>query len=234
MRLVTGFLISILLFVAPGLSQERSGEQVTSAFAVLTTAVESKNATVGQEVTFRTVADVMVKDVVVIPRGATILAHIIDVRTKEKDQPQAAIAIVIDKAKRADGVEIGLQAIIAAIAAPKDAALSSDPTYGMMHANEPKMSGSGAGDTSRTGDLSSASRSGSTATVATAGLKNAIDDGFVLNENSSGVIGYEGLTMSWGLAVPPPFTVFVTKNKNLKLSAGTQVLLRMAPPHLPQ
>ena len=233
MRL-TVLLISLLLSVAPALSQERSGQQVASAFAVFTTTVESKNATVGQELIFRTVADVIVKDVVVIPRGSTILGHVNDVRTKDKDQLQTAIAIVIDKAKRADGIEIALQAIIAAVAAPTDASLSSDPAYGMMHSNEPRMSGSGAGNTSRTGDLTPASRSGSTAAVATAGLKGPMEDGFVLDENSSGVIGYEGLTLSWGLAAPPPFTVFVSRNKNLKLSAGTQVLLRMAPPRLPQ
>jgi hypothetical protein len=234
MRLFSGLFIWLVLFAGPAISQDRSDQQVTSAFAILTTPVESKNAVIGQELTFRTVADVVVKDVVVIPRGSTILARVSDVRTKDKDQTQSAIAVVIEKAKRADGIEIRLQAIIAAVAAPKDGSLSSDPAYGMMHSNEPRMSGSGAGNTSRTGDLAPASKAAATAAVATAGLKGAMEEGFVLNENSTGVIGYEGLALSWGLAAPPPFTVLVSKNKNFKLSAGSQVLLRMAPPHLPQ
>jgi hypothetical protein len=234
MRLFPGLFISLILFVGPAISQERSGQQVTSAFAILTTSVESKNAVIGQELRFRTVADVVVKDIVMIPRGSTILAHVSDVRTKDKDQTQSAIAIVVEKAKRADGIEIPLQAIIAAVAAPRDGSLSSDPAYGMMHSNEPRMSGSGAGNTSRTGDLTPASKAGATTAVATAGLKGTMEEGFVLNENSTGVIGYEGLALSWGLAAPPPFTILVSKNKNFKLSAGSQVLLRMAPPHLPQ
>lgn len=102
----------------------------------------------------------------------------------------------------------------------------------MMHSNEPKMTGSGAGSAASSGTLSPSSKAGSTAAVATANLKGRMDEPFLLDENSQGAVGYEGLSLSWGLASPPPFTVFACKRKNLKLESGTQMLLRMASPRL--
>ena len=227
-------IVVLLALFAPALAQETNPQKVTSAYAILTTSVDTKSATEGQELTFRVVADLAVKGVVVIPRESTVYARISEVHAKGKEQSQSALAIVIEKARRPDGIEVPLQAIIAAVAAPKDNSLSSDPTYGMLHSNEPKMSGSGAGSASRTGDLTPSSRASATAAVATAGIKGPMEEGFILNENSAGAIGYEGLELSWGLAAPPPFTVFVSKTKSIKLNAGTQILLRMSPPHLPQ
>src|SRR5207247_4129940 len=131
---------------------------------------------------------------------------------------------------RKDGTETRVQAIIAAVAAPKDGSLSSDATYGMMHSNEPKMTGSGsAGSVVGTGTLPPSSKASSTAAVATADLKGRMDEPFLLDENSQGAVGYEGLALSWSFASLPPFTVFATRNKNLALATGTQLLLRMIP-----
>ena len=234
MRSVFSPIMVLLVLLVSVLAQERNPQKVTSAYAILTTSVDTKSATKGQQLTFRIVADLIVKGVAVIPRDSTVYARISDVQVKSKDQPQSALAIVIEKAKRPDGIEVPLQAIIAAVAAPKENLRSSDPTNGMLLSNEPRMSGSGAGNTSRTGDLTASSKASSTAAVATAGIKGPIEEGFLLNESSAGAIGYEGLTLSWGLATPPPFTIFVSKSKNIKLKAGTQVLFRMSPPRLPQ
>ncbi len=234
MHLRISSILLLLAFAISVVGQDASGQKVTSAFAILMTSIESKTATIGQELSLRTVSDVSVKGQVVIPKGSIILAHVSDVQSKSKDQAQTALAIIIEKARKTDGVEIPLEAIIAAIAAPKDNSLTSDPAYGMLHSNEPRMTGAGAGNASRTGDLTASSKAGATSAVATADLKGPMEGGFLLDENSSGAIGYEGLALSWGLAAPPPFTIFVSKNKSIKLSAGTQILLRMAPPRLPQ
>ena len=161
-----------------------------------------------------------------------MLGHITQVITNGENRSRSVMAIVIDKAVRKDGVEIPVQAIIAAVAAPKDGSLSSDPAYGMMHSNEPKMTSSGLGAVVNTGTLPPSSKASSTAAVATADLKGRMDETFLLDENSQGALGYEGLSMSWGLASLPPFTIFVSKSKNLRLETGTQMLLRMVPPRL--
>jgi hypothetical protein len=53
-----------------------------------------------------------------------------------------------------------------------------------------------------------------------------------LRADSSGAIGIEGLELNWVLDKPPATTVMTAKKKNFKLSKGTEVLLRMAPPKM--
>ena len=55
----------------------------------------------------------------------------------------------------------------------------------------------------------------------------------LLKENSSGAVGYPGVSIAWSLTVPPPSTIFAVNAKSLKLTSGTQMLLRMIPPQVP-
>lgn len=227
-------LVLIFLFSTPLIAQSGNSPSVSTVLAVLLNSIESKKATVGDEFILRTVSDVSVDRVVVIPRDSNLVGHITEVVSKAKNGPQSAMAVVIDRAVKQDGKEIPLQAIIAAVAAPQDNSLSSDPTYGMMHSNEPKMVGARPSSTASSGELSSSSKAASTAAVGTAELKGRMDEPFSLNQDSQGAIGYDGLSLSWGLASPPPFTIFTSKSKNLRLEAGTQMLLRMVPPRVPR
>ncbi len=229
-----GKLLAVILLLSSTLpAQTGSNHTVSTAFAVLTKSVDCKGATTGLEITLRTITDVVVDGDVVIPRDSRLSGHVAGVATKGKEQSQSRLALVIDKAINGSGREIPLQAIIAAIAAPQDTSLTSDPTYGMMHSNEPKMVGANTAGTASTGSLPPSSRAASNAAVATAELKGVRDDSLLLNENSQGAIGYDGLTITWQFTLPPPVTVFSTKSNNLKLTAGTQMLLRMVPPRLP-
>ena len=221
----------IFLFSISLMAQTGDSPRVSTVLAVLTKTVESKSATADQELILQTMSDVAVNGKVIIPKGSKLVGHVSGAATKGKDEPQSVLAIIIDKAVATGGREIPLQAIIAAVAAPRSS-LSSDPTYGMMHSNEPKMVGAGPGLAANSGTLSAGSKAGSTAAVATAELKGRMDEASLLNENSQGAVGYEDLSISWHLMVPPPVTVFASKGKNVKLEAGTQMLLRMAPPRL--
>ena len=228
-----GKILAILFLLSTSLMAQ-TGEQnrVSTVFAILTKSLESKSATAGQELTLRTISDVVANGAVVIPRGSKLVGHLSEVATKGRDEPQSVLAIVIDKAVTTGGLEIPLQAIIAAIVAPQNNSLSADPTYGMMRSNEPKMIGANPRDAASSGELPASSKAASTAAVATANLKGSMDEPSVLKEDSQGAIGYEGLSISWHLMVPPPITVFASKGKNVKLEVGTQMLLRMAPPRL--
>jgi len=210
----------------------KSSPPVSKVFAVLTKSLESKIAKADDEVNLRTLNDVVVDGVVVIPSGSKVIAHVSEIKDKAKNAPQSQLAIVIDQAITKDERKIPLQAIIAAIAALQDDSLSSDATYGMMHSNEPKMVGSRASTTASSGELSASSKASSNAAVATANLKGSMD-ALRLDEDSQGALGYEGVSLSWRLDAPPPVTIIASK-KNVKLLAGTQMLLRMAPPRLPK
>jgi hypothetical protein len=214
------------------MAQTTSPPQVSTVFAVLLKAVESKNATAGQELNLRTISDVMITGVVVIPRGSKLMGHVHEAITKGKNEPQSVLSVIIEKAIVKDGLEIPLQAIIVAVAAPQNKSLSADPTYGMMHSNEPKMIGASPGSASSSGGLSSGSKAGSTAAVATTDIKGTMDTPLLLTGESQGAVGYEGLSVSWHLMAPPPVTVFASKGKNVKLEAETQMLLRMASPRV--
>jgi len=226
------WLLLVFLWSAPIMAQTRKDPAVSKVFAILEKSVDLKSAAVGDEVVLTTLNDVVVDDSVVIPKGSKLVGHIGGVVIKGKDEPKSVLAIRIDKAVTAGAHEIPLQAIIAAIAAPPSA-LTSDPTYTMMHSNEPKMVGSAQGASS-SGTLTPSSKASSTAAVATAAIKGRMDEPFLLNEDSQGAAGYEDVSMAWHLTMPPPLTVFATKAKNLKLEAGTQMLIRMAEPRLPK
>ena len=199
---------------------------VNTVFAVVLKRLDTKNATLNQELTLRTITNVILDGVVVIPTGSTVVGHVVEFATKGKESQQSILAIVIDKAVLENGRVMALQAIIAAVAAPEGGALPSDPTYGMMHSNEPKMVATG----SRAGDLSASSKADSTATVSTARINGEMRKGLLLNTDSNGAIGFSGVSLTWRLDSPPAVSVFSSKNKESRLEAGTQVLLRMAPP----
>jgi hypothetical protein len=203
---------------------------VSIVFAVLTKSAESKSATNGQEITLRTISEVVVNGEVVIPRGSKLLGRITEVKVKGEGVAQSALSVVIDKAVTKDGDELPVQAIIAAVAAPRDKSMAPDPTYGMLHSSEPKMVETTPGRASSAGELSAGSRVGKTAEVATADMQGATGEPLLLEADSQGAIGYDGLSLSWRLAAPHPVTVFSGKGKNVKLDAGAQMLLRMAPP----
>ena len=113
--------------------------------AVLEKSLDSKNATAGQEIALLTLTDVVVSGETIIPKGSRLTGQTADTGTKGNADRKNILAIRIDKAITNKGAEIPLQAIIAAIKAPTDDSLTSDPLYGMMHSNEPKMIGSGPG-----------------------------------------------------------------------------------------
>jgi hypothetical protein len=227
--LFKSFAVILLLLVS--LTAQKQ-PPVTIAFAVLQKTLDTKTAARGDEITLITLNDVVTDGEIVIPKGSKISAHLAGVLTRGKDEPKSVLAIALDKAIGASGQGIPLQAIIAAIAAPPDD-LTSDPTYAMMHSNEPKMAGS-ARATSSSGSLPPTSKADSNAAVATAELKGRMDQPSLLNKDSQGAIGYEDITINWQLSMPPPLTIFTTKAKNLKLMSGTQMLLRMAEPRVPK
>jgi hypothetical protein len=221
--------VLLLSFVPHNASaQVASPPRVSTAYAVLTSKVESKTANLDQGLTLRITRDVLVEGKVVIPAGSRVEGRIVELSIKDKDHPQSTLAVVIDKAIIESGREIPLQAIVAAVAVPQKGSLSSDPTYGMMHSNEPKMVGTAPGT------ITAASKVDSTATVATARLKGGMDNRELLENDSQGAIGFSDLSLSWRLAVPPAVTVFSSSSKNIKLEAGTQILLRMASPQIPR
>ena len=233
-RVLQAITCSLVLLITSHQSAFGSNQPaVSTIFAIVEKRIETKGASLDQELTLRTISDVVVDGIVVIPSGSRVVGHIVELATKGEGSEQSILAIVIDKAKLESGKEITLQGIIAAVAAPPESSLSSDPTYGMMHSNEPKMVGTGpTAAAARPGELSPSGKVDSTATLGAARINGEMRKGLLLTAESQGAIGFSGLSLSWRLATPPAVTVFSSNRKDIKLDAGTQVLLRIARPEL--
>ena len=232
-RSILSILASILLCSTVAFGQTSSTQpKVTNLIAVLNKPIETKTAKPGDELTLRAISDLFVEGDLVIGRGSQLTGHIVEVANKDKDNPASVLAFSVEKVTLKDGTEIPLQAIVAAVAAPRKDSLSTDPTFGMLHSNEPKMVGGTNGATT-SGNLSASSKSSSNAAVATANLTGKLTESTILDTNSQGAVDIEGITITWRLMSPPPVTVVSGKGKNLKLETGTQMLLRMAPPKRP-
>jgi hypothetical protein len=233
-RSLLAILAAILLCTTVTFGQTSNTQpQVSNLIAVLNKPIETKTAKAGDELTLRAISDLFVEGDLVIGRGSQLTGHIVEVANKDKDNPASVLAFSLEKVTLKNGTEVPLQAIVAALAAPRKDSLSTDPTFGMMHSNEPKMIG-GANSAATSGNLSASSKSSANAAVATANLTGKLDQPTVLDTNSQGAIDIEGVTITWRLISPPPVTVVSSKSKNLKLETGTQMLLRMAPPRRPK
>src|SRR5689334_8638171 len=182
-----GLSVLLLLITSHQAASGNNQPAVSTIFAIVEKRIDTQSASLNQELTLRTISDVVVDGTVVIPSGSRVVGHIVELATKGKGSEQTILAIVINKAILESEREITLQGIIAAVAAPPDGSLSSDPGYGMMHSNEPKMAGPGAA--SRPGELAPASKSESTATLGAARINGEMRKGLLLNAESQGAIG---------------------------------------------
>ena len=142
---------------------------------------------------------------ILIPKGSKIVGHVAGVTNKGRDASKTVLGLSIDKAVTETG-EIPLQAIIVALAAPKKSYADATAETGTNGPNRSKP-----GPPPRP-------------------LTDTNDVTLLLADNDQGAFGFEDVTISWHLSIPPPLTILATRGKRLRIEAGSQVLLRMMPP----
>jgi hypothetical protein len=204
--------VPFMLFV---FSLAAAAQQAAVGFCALDKTLDFKTSKAGDKIALHLTRDLVVKGRTLFPRGTALSATVADVKDGN------TVSIVLDKATFNSSQEIPLVGIIAAVATPPGD-LSGDPFYGMNHSQELSLR-------SGTADASTAS---SSAVVQTAILKHTNDPKSNLQEDSSGAIGIDGLKLNWVVDKRPATTVMTAKKKNFKLTSGTEVLLRMAPPQM--
>jgi hypothetical protein len=191
-------------------------QQAAIGFCALDQTLDFKMAKAGDNIALHLTHDLVVNGKTLMPRGTALSATVVDAKNGN------AVSIVLDKAKPKPGRDVPLMGIIAAVATPPGD-LSGDQLYSMNRSNEP---------TQRSGNSASTSLATSGAAVQTAMVKGENGPKSNLQEDSSGVIGIDGLKLNWLLDKPPATTVMTAKKKNFKLLSGTEVLLRLAPPQM--
>ncbi len=188
-------------------AQSTSDFQIAKVFATLETTVDTLTTARDDGFIMVTMNDVVVGGKIVIPKDAKIVGHVVGVMNKGRDASKSVLGLAIDKAVTENG-EIPLQAIIIALAAPRKS--DTDTTVA----------------TTTNGPNRSKPRPPSRPSA------DANDATLLLADNAQGAFGFEDVTLSWHLSIPPPLTILATRGKRLRIEAGSQVLLRMMPPKM--
>jgi hypothetical protein len=195
----------VLTCACAAAAQSNNAPEVARAFAVLETSVDTLLAARDDGFTLITITDVTIGGKLIIPKGSKIVGRVAGITTKGKDSSKSVLGLLIEKAVTEKG-DVPLEAIIVAVAAPKKS--ESEPSGSMR--------------------TSVSNQRKNTAPPGTA--TNSADVNLLLADNDQGAIGFEDLSLSWHLSIPPPVTIFATRGKRLRLEAGSQMLVRMLPP----
>lgn len=211
MRRITLSVLLSLLMTSAALAQKPA-----IAFCSLDHDLDFKTLKAGDKVSLHLTRDLTSGGKVFLQHGTKVSASVAD--TKDAN----SASLILEKAVLKSGKEVPLMGIIAAVAQPKGD-LTDDPFYGMNHSTEVSQHAS---------NDPAVSTATSGAAARTAILKGTNDPHSNLTEDSQGAIGISGLSLSWILDKAPATTVLTSKKKNMKLRAGTEILLRMAPPEI--
>lgn len=227
----------------------------TAVNADLLTTIDAGKVHPGQRVEARTTKDVKEGKRVIFHRGTRLIGHVTEAQAHTKANAESSVGIVFDQAIE-KGQTVPFHASIQALAAAQsmteagfgdDDMISSGSAMaggsgsavgggrgmlggaGSAVGSTAGMAGGAAGSAGRTagGTLqSTTSVAGSTAGSASGNLRG-LDAAGQLTSNSSGVFGMKGLNLSSSATDATEGSVITSVNRNVHLSSGTQMLLKV-------
>jgi hypothetical protein len=186
-------------------AQSTGDFEIAKVFATLETTVDTLTSGRDDSFILVTMNDVSVSNKIIIPKGSKIMGHVAGVTNKGRDASKSVLGLSVDKAITGNG-EIPLHAIIVALAAPRKSDTDANVAVATNGSNRTKP-----GPPARP-------------------LADANDVTLLLAANDQGAFGFEDVTISWHLSIPPPLTILATRGKRLRIEAGSQLLIRMMPP----
>jgi len=214
----------------------------------LQTTLDARKCHPGQRVVAKTTQDVKEDGHVVLHKGTRLIGHVTEAQARTKANAESSVGIVFDEAVMKKGQEVPFHATIQALAAAQAtsaASLDND----MMEPSAPPMGGGGAmggglvaGAGSAVGSTAGATRGmagnlsqtasgavgATSATAASAGGNlRGLNAAGQLTSTSSGVIGMNGMNLTSAAANSTQGSVITSAKRNVHLSSGTQMLLRV-------
>jgi hypothetical protein len=172
--------------------------------ATLVKTIDAQTAKVGDEVLVRTTE--ALNGPRLVPKGATLIGHIVEVKVRSDDQPTSQVVIAFDNATAQAGKSTQVSASIASIARPQN---SSAPSEGS------------------TGDL------GIPSTGSSSGVpREGRSAGGSMGPPPDAHAGKDGQTRAAGdftLRQRPDGSVISSNSQNVRLESGTQLLLKVQP-----
>jgi hypothetical protein len=193
----------------------------------LSKALDAKKSKANDRIEARTATDLLAHGQIVVPRNTKIIGHVTEAKAHSKTSPDSTLGISFDRVLLKGGREVPLQVAVQAIARPlqvgsgpeanvprpdRQAGLSAPGQHGPM--GDASTSGV---PSSYPGDLTPdpIARNGST------GSENSTI--IPLSPTSKGVVGMKGLSLD----TSGPAAILSSNSGNVRLEAGTQLILRV-------
>ena len=223
----------------------------TTLQAELTKSLDAKKAKPGDEVTARLTQDVKGSGQVVLHKGSKLVGHVTEAQAKTKENGESKLGVVFDKAVLRGGQEMAFNGVIQALAAPVQGSLS---TAADESGNLGSGMGSGSGSSmggGRTGGgiapigggavnstLGSATNTvnntaGSVTNSATGAVNGSVNQATgvaangAINSATRGVVGMQGIALNTVNTANAQGSVVSSASRNVKLDAGTQMILQV-------
>jgi hypothetical protein len=170
----------------------------------------SRDAKTGAEISAETDQDLML-GTAKIPKGSTLLGHIVEVTRHSKDTPNGSVTIVFEQAKPKKGDPIAITASVYKLLPPEDSGARSNTASGMR--------GTSAGEAYNVA-----------ATRETEDANNKVVNGLVSPSSAPiQVVSYiPGVALS-AVASPVKSGVVSAKNDDVSLLSGTYMVVGVAP-----
>lgn len=215
----------------------------------LQTTLDARKCHPGQRVVAKTTQDVKQDGHVVLRKGTQLIGHVTEAQARTKANAESSVGIVFDEAVMKKGQEVPFHATIQALAAAQSTSSASLDNDMMEPSGVPMSSGGGSmgggvvgGAGSAVGSAAGATRGmagslpqtasgavGATSATATSagGNLRGLNAAGQLTSASSGVIGMSGMNLTSAAANSTQGSVVTSANRNVHLSSGTQMLLRV-------
>ncbi len=219
----------------------------TTLQAELAKSLDCKKAKPGDEVTAKLTQDVKQDGNVVVHKGSKLIGHVTEAQAKTKDNAESKLGIVFDKAVLKGGQEVAFNGTVQALAPPVRGSLSAaSADAGGLDAGPGAARGSamgGARGGSPLGGVTGAvggatSGLGNTAGSVTGSATSAVGGTVnntagtavngAVNSTSHGVVGMQGLSLNSVSTGSAQGSVISSATHNIKLDAGTQMVLQVA------
>ena len=215
----------------------------------LQTTLDARKCHPGQRVVAKTTQDVKEDGHVVLRKGTRLIGHVTEAQARTKANAESSVGIVFDEAVMKKGQEVPFHATIQALAAAQSTSATSLDSDMMEPSGAPMGSGGGAmggglvgGAGSAVGSTAGATRGmagglpqtangaigATSATAASAGGNlRGLNAAGQLTSASSGVIGMNDMNLTSAAANSTQGSVVTSAKRNVHLSSGTQMLLRV-------
>ena len=220
----------------------------TTVNAVLVNSLDARKSKPGDKIEARTTSDVKQDGRVALKKGSRLEGHVTEAQARSKENAESALGIAFDSVRLKNGeqapVHLGVQALQAAssetsatigddegtIASGASAGGSGRVGGGLLGgAGAPVGSAAGtAGNVTGNAGRAAGGTVGATTHVAGSATSSAggLDTAGHLTSSSSGVFGFEGLSLASAANSGTQASRVSSKTQNVHLDSGTQMVLR--------